>query len=80
MKHILPPLPFALDALAPHCSRETLEHHHGKHHKAYVENLNSLQEGTQFADMPLEEIIRKSSGCWRRPKTEPLMRVMPTQN
>ncbi len=62
MKHELPELPFALDALAPHMSKETLEYHHGKHHQAYVTNLNKLQEGTEFESMPLEEIVRKSSG------------------
>src|SRR5207245_8981300 len=58
----LPPLPFELDALAPHMSRETLEYHHGKHHNAYVVNLNNLQKGTEFENLGLEEIIKKSSG------------------
>jgi superoxide dismutase, Fe-Mn family len=62
MEHTLPALPFALDALAPHMSRETLEYHHGKHHNAYVVNLNNLQKGTEFESMSLEEIIKKSSG------------------
>lgn len=62
MKHELPQLPYALDALAPHVSKETLEFHHGKHHKAYVDKLNALIEGTEFADMPLEDIIRKAKG------------------
>jgi superoxide dismutase len=62
MHHTLPPLPYPLDALAPHMSRETLEFHHGKHHKAYVDKLNELIQGTEFESMPLEEIIRKSSG------------------
>jgi Fe-Mn family superoxide dismutase len=62
MEHVLPPLPYALDALAPHCSRETLEYHYGKHHQAYVTNLNKLQQGTEFADMPLEDIVKRSSG------------------
>jgi superoxide dismutase, Fe-Mn family len=62
MEHALPPLPFSLDALAPHMSRETLEYHHGKHHNAYVGNLNNLQKGTEFEAMPLEDIVRKSSG------------------
>jgi hypothetical protein len=43
MEHTLPPLPYAIDALAPHYSQETLEYHHGKHHNAYVVNLNNLQ-------------------------------------
>ena len=58
----LPPLPFPIDALAPAYSRETLEYHHGKHHKAYVDKLNELQKGTEFENMPLEEVIQKSSG------------------
>jgi len=55
-------LPYPLDALQPHISKETLEYHYGKHHQAYVTNLNSLLKGTEFADAQLEEIIRKSSG------------------
>lgn len=62
MEHQLPPLPFPLDALAPHMSKETLEYHYGKHHQAYVTNLNNLQKGTEFENLPLEEIIKKSSG------------------
>jgi superoxide dismutase, Fe-Mn family len=62
MEHTLPSLPYAIDALAPHISRETLEYHHGKHHNAYVVNLNTLQKGTEFEAMTLEQIIKKSSG------------------
>jgi Fe-Mn family superoxide dismutase len=62
MTHQLPPLPYDLGALAPHVSRETLEFHHGKHHAAYVTNLNNLIPGTEFENLPLEEIVRKSSG------------------
>ena len=62
MEHTLPALPFALDALAPHMSRETLEYHHGKHHNAYVVNLNNLQKGTEFESMALEDIVKKASG------------------
>lgn len=62
MEHTLPKLPYDLDALAPHYSRETLEYHHGKHHNAYVVNLNNLQKGTEFENMDLESIIKKSSG------------------
>ena len=62
MEHALPPLPFGLDALAPHMSRETLEYHHGKHHNAYVVNLNNLQKGTEFEALSLEEIVRKAAG------------------
>lgn len=62
MQHQLPPLPYSLDALQPHISKETLEYHYGKHHQTYVTNLNGLLKGTQFADAPLEKIIRNSSG------------------
>ena len=62
MEHTLPPLPYALDALQPHISKETLEFHHGKHHNAYVVNLNGLIKGTEFENASLEDIIRKSSG------------------
>jgi Fe-Mn family superoxide dismutase len=62
MEHTLPPLPYAMDALAPHLSRETFEFHYGKHHQAYVTNLNNLIKGTEFENASLEEIVRKSSG------------------
>jgi superoxide dismutase, Fe-Mn family len=62
MQHTLPALPFGLDDLAPHMSRETLEYHHGKHHNAYVTNLNNLIAGTEFADKSLEDIVKASSG------------------
>ncbi len=62
MKHELPPLPYPKDALAPVISAETLEFHHGKHHKAYVDKLNELIVGTEFAESSLEDIIRKASG------------------
>lgn len=58
----LPPLPYAHDALAPHMSKETLEYHHDKHHKTYVDNLNKLVPGTEFEGKDLETIILKSSG------------------
>lgn len=58
----LPKLPYALDALAPYISKETLEYHYGKHHLAYVNKLNGLIVDTPFADLPLETIITKSSG------------------
>jgi len=61
MEHTLSPLPYGLDALAPALSKETLEYHHGKHHNAYVVNLNTLQKGTEFEAMGLEEIVKKSS-------------------
>jgi len=62
MEHKLPDLPFAREALQPHISAETLEYHHGKHHKAYVDNLNKLIPNTEFENMSLEGIIRKASG------------------
>jgi superoxide dismutase, Fe-Mn family len=62
MEHKLPPLPYPHDALQPHISKETLEFHHGKHHQAYVTNLNNLIKGTEFENAGLEDIIRKSSG------------------
>lgn len=58
----LPKLPYALDALAPHISKETLEYHYGKHHQAYVNKLNSLTQNTPFQDLSLEQVITKSSG------------------
>ncbi len=58
----LPPLPYALDALQPHISKETLEFHHGKHHKAYVDKLNTLIPGTPHENQSLEEIIVSSTG------------------
>ncbi|MBT3253567.1 MAG: superoxide dismutase [Fe] [Candidatus Marinimicrobia bacterium] len=62
MKHELPALPFAQDALAPVISAETLDYHYGKHHNAYVTNLNNLVPGTEFENSSLEEIIMKASG------------------
>jgi Fe-Mn family superoxide dismutase len=62
MEYQLPELPYAKDALTPHISAETIEYHYGKHHKAYVDNLNKLILNTEFEDMPLEEIIKKASG------------------
>ena len=59
----LPELPYAMDSLAPYISQETLEYHYGKHHRAYVTQLNKLVTGTVFADMTLEEIIKESSGA-----------------
>src|SRR5690606_24362826 len=62
MAFTLPPLPYAMDALAPHISKETLEFHYGKHHQAYVTNLNKAIEGTELESASLEDIIRQSSG------------------
>ena len=61
MEHTLPALPYALDALQPHISKETLEYHYGKHHQTYVTNLNNLIKGTEFENAALEEIVKKSS-------------------
>ncbi|MDZ4082461.1 MAG: superoxide dismutase [Bdellovibrionales bacterium] len=58
----LPTLPYSTDALMPHMSPETFQYHYGKHHKAYVDNLNKLVPGTEFEKMTLEDIIKKSSG------------------
>ncbi len=62
MEHTLPALPYAMDALAPHISKETFEFHYGKHHQAYVTNLNNLIKGNEFENASLEDIVRKSSG------------------
>lgn len=62
MEHTLPQLPYALDALAPFISKETLEFHYGKHHQTYVTNLNNLIKGTEFENAPLEDIVKKSAG------------------
>jgi len=63
MLHTLPELAYAMDALQPHISRETLEYHYGKHHQAYVTNLNALIKDTEFAEESLENIIKKSTGA-----------------
>jgi Fe-Mn family superoxide dismutase len=62
MEHKLPDLPYSNDALEPVISKETIEYHYGKHHQTYVTNLNKLIVGTEFENLPLEEIIKKSSG------------------
>ena len=56
----LPKLPYAMDALKPHISAETLEFHHGKHHNAYVTNLNNLVKGTKFENASLDEIVKSA--------------------
>jgi Fe-Mn family superoxide dismutase len=58
MPFTLPDLPFAKDALAPHMSAETLDYHHGKHHRAYVDKTNGLIEGTDLAGASLIEVIK----------------------
>lgn len=60
--HTLPPLPYAKDALAPYISAETLEYHYGKHHQAYVDNLNKLVAGTDLDQLPLEQIVQRAQG------------------
>ena len=58
----LPPLPFKMDALEPFISKETLEYHYGKHHQAYVNNLNNLVPGSEFDTATLEDIIKRATG------------------
>ncbi|KON80004.1 superoxide dismutase [Fe] [Azoarcus sp. PA01] len=60
MEHTLPQLPYAKEALAPHISAETMEFHYGKHHQAYVTNLNNLIKGTEFENLDLEAIVKKA--------------------
>lgn len=62
MSLTLPDLPFSKDALEPHISARTFEFHHGKHHKAYVDNGNKLLAGTEFENQEPEAIIRKVAG------------------
>ncbi|MDD4602517.1 MAG: Fe-Mn family superoxide dismutase [Bacteroidales bacterium] len=62
MTHELPGLPYAQDALEPYISKKTIEFHYGKHHQAYVNNLNKLIVGTEFENSPLEDVIRKAGG------------------
>ncbi|MDX9929503.1 MAG: superoxide dismutase [Bacteroidales bacterium] len=59
----LPILPYPASSLKPHLSEETIEFHHGKHHQAYVTNLNGLLPGSAFEDATLEHIIRKATGA-----------------
>lgn len=62
MLHQLMTLPFAPTALEPYISAETLSYHHGKHHAAYVNKLNALIQGTEYSDMPLEQVIKHAEG------------------
>lgn len=62
MSFELPVLPYALTALEPYISARTIEFHYGKHHQAYVNNLNNLVKGTEFENANLEDIIKKASG------------------
>ncbi|MGD8577567.1 MAG: Fe-Mn family superoxide dismutase [Thiohalophilus sp.] len=59
---VLPDLPYAKDALEPHLSAETIEYHYGRHHNKYVNTLNDLVAGSEYENMPLEDIIRKAEG------------------
>jgi superoxide dismutase, Fe-Mn family len=59
MAHSLPDLPYAKDALEPHIDAQTMEIHHGKHHQAYVNNLNNAIKGTEFEDLSIEELLRR---------------------
>ena len=58
----LPKLPYALDALEPHMSRETLEFHYGKHHKKYVDTANQLIAGTSLEELALDEMVQRATG------------------
>ncbi len=62
MSHVLPPLPYGLEALAPHITQRTLEIHHGKHHNAYVTNLNKLVAGTPLEKSSLEDTLQAAKG------------------
>ncbi len=62
MKHLMPLLPYAKDALSPVISAETIDFHYGKHLQTYVENLNKLIQGTLYEEMELEEIVCKAHG------------------
>jgi superoxide dismutase, Fe-Mn family len=62
LPQVLPSLPYANNALDPVISANTIGFHYGKHHKGYVDNLNKLIAGTEFADLPLEKIITKTAG------------------
>ncbi|MDO4245490.1 MAG: superoxide dismutase [Mn] [Deinococcus sp.] len=59
MPYTLPPLPYAYDALEPHIDAKTMEIHHTKHHQTYIDNANKALEGTEWADLPVEELIQK---------------------
>lgn len=63
MKHLLPELPYALDALVPVMSADTLNYHYGKHLQTYLDNVNRMIEGTPFADMKLKDMITKAQGA-----------------
>ncbi len=62
MAFTLPDLPYSRDALAPHMSKETLDYHYGKHHKAYVDKANGALEGSGFENASLEDVVKEASG------------------
>ena len=64
--HVLPPLPYAENALEPVITAKTMSFHYGKHHKGYVDNLNKLIAGTEYADLTLEKIITSTAGTTRK--------------
>src|SRR6218665_3313440 len=59
MPYTLPPLPYAFDALEPHLDAQTMEIHHSKHHQTYINNLNAALEGSSWAELPVEELLRQ---------------------
>ena len=59
MAYTLPKLPYAYDALEPHIDAATMEIHHSKHHQTYINNVNAALEGTEYADLPVEELVKK---------------------
>ncbi|MGI8774809.1 MAG: superoxide dismutase [Actinomycetota bacterium] len=61
MGYSLPDLPYAHDALEPHIDAKTMEIHHGKHHQAYIDKVNAALEGTEWADKPIEEVLKNIS-------------------
>jgi Fe-Mn family superoxide dismutase len=63
MKHKLPALAFATDALEPFLSAETFAYHHGKHHRGYVSKLNEFLAGSDLADLSLTEVVKRSDGA-----------------
>ena len=63
MAYSVPPLPYAYDALEPHIDKATMEFHHDKHHQAYVDKANAALEGTEWADKPIEEVLKNLDQC-----------------
>jgi superoxide dismutase, Fe-Mn family len=61
MAYAVPALPYAFDALEPHIDAQTMEIHHDKHHQAYVDKVNAALEGTEFADQPIEDVLKNLS-------------------